>query len=204
MANIGKIIGVTAVVSLLVGGVYKGYSFYNKLKQASGNINFNVSFLRVQGLIGNGITKFLSPTIQVAFKLNIKNFSGFDIDVKKIYARVESNQANNDKWNVIATSSGFGHNSLYIEGYLNLKLKDGLEDNYDLYIDFKGLPTIKSLMNKTTRQRIVMTYEYKGQALDYTSDVDIATPINAYWQKIKNGIHSLKGVASFGNLQTAL
>lgn len=195
MANIGKIVGITALVGLLVGGAYKGYSFYNKLKQASGNINFNVSFLRVHGLVGNtGIAQLLNPILRIIFNLNVKNFSGFDIDVQNIHVRVETQPTNSTTWKPLGSTTV----------YINLSVKDGKEKDEELYFDFKGFATIASLTNKKNRHRIVMTYEYKGQALDYTSDVDIATPINAYWQKIKNGIHSLKGVASFGNLQTAL
>lgn len=204
MANIGKIVGITTLVGLALAGAYKGYSLYNKVKQASGNINFNLSFLRVHGLIGTGITKYISPTIEVVFNLNLKNFSGFDIELKNIYIRIESKTSSSNKWNVIATSKAFGHNSLYTAGYINISLKNGIEDNYSVYIDFKGLSTIKSLIEKSNRHRIVMTYEYKGQSLDYTSDVDIVTPINTYWQKIRSKVNSLKGVGSLGNLQTAL
>lgn len=195
MANLGKIIGITTLVGLVFGGAYKGYSFYNKVKQATGNVNFSISFLRVHGLVGKkGFEQFLHPVIRILFNLNVKNFSGFDIDVKNIRVRVEAQTAGNDTWNMIGATTV----------YLNLSVKDGKEKNQELYFDFKGIATITSLINKKNRHRIVMTYEYKGQSLDYTSDVDIVTPINTYWQKIKSGVNSLKGVGSFGNLQTAL
>ena len=195
MANIGKILGITALVGLLVGGAYKGVSYVNKIKQATGNLNFSVSFLRVHGLVGNkGIEQLLNPIIRILFNLNVKNFSGFDIEVKNIRVRVEAQTASNTTWKMIGATTV----------YLNLSVKDGKEKNQELYFDFKGFATITSLTNKKNRHRIVMTYEYKGQSLDYINDVDIVTPINTYWQKIKGGINSLKGVASIGNLQTAL
>ncbi len=195
MANIGKIVGITTLIGLALGGAYKGYSFYNKVKQATGNVNFSISFLRVHGLFGNkGIEQLLNPVIRILFNLNVKNFSGFDIDVKNIRVRVEAQTAGNSTWNMIGATTV----------YMNLAVKDGTEKNQELYFDFKGYATITSLTNKKNRHRIVMTYEYKGQSLDYTSDVDIVTPINTYWQKIKSGVNSLKGISSFGNLQTAL
>ena len=62
---------------------WKGYSVYSKVKAGVGNITPTVSFLRIHGLIGDGLTKFISPVIRTLFNLNIKNFSGFDISVTK-------------------------------------------------------------------------------------------------------------------------
>ena len=194
MANIGKIIGITTLIGLALGGAYKGYSFYNKVKQATGNVNFSISFLRVHGLLGNkGIEQLLQPVIRILFNLNVKNFSGFDIDVKNIRVRVETQTAGNTTWNML------GATTLYI----NLAVKDGTEKNQELYFDFKGFATITSIINKKNRHRIVMTYEYKGQSLQYISEVDITSPINSYWQKVRKNINSLKGLP-LGNLQTAL
>ena len=151
---------------------------------APGNINFAVAFLRVHGLIGEGILKFTSPTIRTLFNLQLRNFSGFDIEVNKIYARIETNVAGSQDWKVIATTTD----------YLTIKLPDGKVKNETLTLDFVGLDTITSLINKKNRHRIVLTYNYKGQQLQYVSDVDITGPINSYWQKIKGNTNSLKGI----------
>lgn len=194
MANISKIVGVTALVGLLIGGAYKGVAMYNKLKQASGNINFSVSFLRVHGLVGGtGITQLLNPIIRVLFNLNVKNFSGFDIEVKNIHVRLETQTTGNTTWKVLGTTNV----------YINLTVKDGKDKDEELRFDFKGLATIASLTNKKNRHRVVITYDFKGQPLEYISDVDITSPINSYWQKARNNFNSLKGL-SLGNLQTAL
>lgn len=193
MANVGKIFGITALVGILAGCAYKGVSYVHKIKQASGNVNYNISFLRIHGLVGEGITKILSPTIRILFNLNIKNFTGFDIEVKNIYVKVQTQTTGSNEWKTIGTTNG----------YTNLSVIDGKEKNETLVFDFKGLTTINSLINKKNRHRIVMTYEFKGQSLDYTNDVNITGAINTYWQKAKNSINSLKGL-SLGNLQTAL
>jgi len=176
------LIGTAIVAGVATLGV-KGASLYNKVKQAAGNINFSVSFLRIHGLIGEGLTKFISPTIRVLFNLNLSNFSGFDIDVKKIYARIEANKAGTNSWDVIAKTNS----------YLDIALVDGKESNKTLTIDFKGLSTVTSLTNKGNRHRVVLTYNFKGQQLDYTSDLDLTGPISTYWAKAKNSINSLKG-----------
>lgn len=191
MADTGKIVkgvGITAIVGLLV---WKGVSLYNKVKIGVTNITPNVSFLRVHGLIGDGITKFLSPTIRTLFNLNIKNFSGFDIDVTKIYAKIEVSKDGGKNYKSIATTSN----------YINISIPDGKEINKELTIDFKGLSTISSLMNKNNSHRILLSYNYKGQALQTTQDIDISGQISSYWQKIK-GSFSLKGITVSQALQT--
>lgn len=191
MANIGKILGVTGLLGVLAFAGYKGVSFYNKVKQASGNINFNVSFLRVHGLMGEGITKFVSPTIRTLFNLNLKNFSGFDVEVTKIYARIETNKAGSNNFNVLATTTD----------YFTINLIDGKEINKTLIFDFKGLATITSLINKTNRHRIVLTYNYKGQQLQFINDVDLTSPINSFWQKAKSSFNSFRGISANNTLQ---
>ena len=186
MANVGKIIGVTALLAAITAASYKGVSFVNKLKQASGNINFDVAFLRIHGLIGEGILKFTSPTSRTLFNLQLRNFSGFDIEVNKIYARVETNKAGSQDWSVIATTSN----------YLAIKILDGKVINKTLTIDFIGLATITSLINKTNRHRIVLTYNYKGQQLQFIKDVDLTSPINSFWQKMRGQHNSLKGISN--------
>jgi hypothetical protein len=183
MANAGKILGITAIIGAVAALSYKGVSFVNKLKQASGNINFDVAFLRVHGLIGEGIAKFTSPTIRTLFNLNLSNFSGFDIEVTKIFARVETNKAGTQDWSAIATTSN----------YITIKITDGKVINQTLTIDFKGLGTITSLINKANRHRIVLTYNYKGQQLQFIKDVDLTSPINAFWKKAQGQFNSLKG-----------
>ncbi len=190
MANAGKIFGITALVALVGGIAYKGVSFVNKVKQASGNVNFNLSFLRIHGLIGDGITKFISPTVRVLFNLNTKNFSGFDIEVTKIFARVESNKVNSTSWSVVASTNN----------YTKLNLRDASETNTILTFDFKGLSTITSLLNKTNRHRIVLTYNYKGQQLETIKDIDITGPLNSFWQKATQKFNSLKGLTSATHL----
>lgn len=190
MANVGKILGISAVVALVGGIAYKGVSFVNKIKQASGNINVNVSFLRIHGLMGDGITKFISPVVRVLFNLNIKNFSGFDIEVNKIFARVETNKVNSTTWDVIASTND----------YLKITLRDGKQSNTTLTLDFKGLSTITSLLNKTNRHRIVLTYNYKGQQLESIKDIDITGPLNSFWQKVQSNFNSLKGLTSATHL----
>ena len=184
MANVGKILGITAILSAIGFAGYKGISFVNKLKQASGNINFDVAFVRVHGLIGEGITKFTNPIIRALFNLSLKNFSGFDVEVTKIYARIETNKAGTSDWSVIATTID----------YLKINLPDGKQINKTLTFDFKGLGTITSLTNKSNRHRIVLTYNYKGQQLQFIQDVDLTSPINSFWQKAKNTFNSFKGV----------
>lgn len=190
MANIGKIFGITALIAGLVAASYKGVSFYNKVKQASGNITFGVSFLRVHGLVGEGITKFLSPTIRTLFNLNLKNFSGFNVDVTKIFARIETNKSGATTWDAIATTTD----------YLAINLKDATQINKTLTFDFKGTGTISSLINKKNRHRIVLTYNYKGQQLQFIQDVDLAGPINSFWQKVKGGTNSLKGTNAINTI----
>lgn len=186
MANVGKILGITALIAAVSYGGYKGVSFYNKVKQASGNITFDVSFLRIHGLIGEGITKLVSPTIRTLFNLELKNFSGFDIEVTKIFARIETNKAGSKDWNPIATTTD----------YFAIKLFDGKQINKTLTFDFKGLGTITSLINKTNRHRIVLTYNYKGQQLEFMKDVDLTSPINSFWQKAQSKFNSLRGTDS--------
>jgi hypothetical protein len=176
-------LGLAALAAVITGGV-KGVSAYNKLKDAVGNFNFAFAFLRIHGLIGEGITKFTSPTIRVLFNLNLKNFTGFDIQVTKIYARIEMQKAGSKDWSVIATPTG----------YLDLNLKDGKEENKTLTFDFKSLATITSLINKNNRHRVYMTYQFKGQAMNYTTDLDLTGPISTYWTKIKSSFPALKGV----------
>lgn len=183
MANVGKILGITAIIGAVAALSYKGVSFVNKLKQASGNINFDVAFLRIHGLIGEGISKFTSPTIRTLFNLKLSNFSGFDIEVTKIFARVETNKGGTQDWSVIATTSN----------YIAIKITDGKVINQTLTIDFKGLVTITSLINKANRHRIVLTYNYKGQQLQFIKDVDLTSPINAFWKKAQGQFNSLKG-----------
>jgi hypothetical protein len=184
MANVVKILGITAIVAAVATLGYKGVSFVNKVKQASGNITFNVSFLRIHGLIGEGITKFVSPTIRTLFNLELKNFSGFDIEVTKIIARVEYNKAGTQDWTNVATT----------DNYFTIKTTDGKIINKTLVFDFKGLATITSLINKTNRHRIVLTYNYKGQQLQFIQDVDLTSPINSFWQKAQKSFNTLKGV----------
>lgn len=191
MANIAKILGVTALLGGLAYAGFKGATFYSKVKQASGNINFKVSFLRVHGLVGEGITKFLSPTIRTLFNLNLTNFSGFDVEVTRIYARIETSKAtSNNIWDVIATTTD----------YQSIKLVDGKEINKTLTFDFKGLATISSLIKKTNRHRIVLTYNYMGQQLQFISDVDITGPINSFWQKVKGQSNSFNGISTNNSL----
>lgn len=194
MANVGKIVGITALVGLLIGASYKASALANKLKQATGNINISVSFLRVHGLVGSkGIAQLLNPIIRVLLNLNIKNFSGFDVEVKNIRVRIETLKSGSKDWIFLGAT----------DKYINLSVTDGKEKDETLTLDFKGFATIASVTNKKNRHRIFVTYELKGQALEYISDIDITSPISAYWQKIKGSINSLKGLGS-GNLQTAL
>ena len=183
MADTGKIVKGGVIVTILGLLTWKGISFYNKVKAGVGNITPTVSFLRIHGLMGDGLTKFISPVIRTLFNLNIKNFSGFDISVTKIYARVETQKAGNAKWATIATTSD----------YLTIAVKDGIAKDITLTMDFKGLGTISSLINKSNRHRIVLSYDYKGQTLQTTQDVDISGPINSFWQKAKGSL-SLKGI----------
>ena len=182
MANIKKI-SITAFLGALGFAGYKGVAFYNKVKNGVGNITFNISFLRVHGLIGEGLTKFISPTIRTLFNLNLKNFSGFDIDVSKIYARVETQKTGSSSWVLIASTTE----------YLSINLRDGKVIDKTLTIDFKGLGTITSLTNKLNRHRIVLTYNYKGQTLSFIQEVDLTGPISSFWSKMKNSFNSLKG-----------
>lgn len=184
MANVGKILGVSALLGILAYGGYKGATFYNKIKQAAGNITFNVSFSRVHGLVGEGLTKFISPTIRAMFNLNLKNFSGFDIEVTRIFARVDTQKAGSNDWATIATTTE----------YMNINLKDGNIYDKTLTLDFKGFGTITSIIDKQSRHRIVLTYNYKGQQLQNINDVDLTSPINSFWQKAKSTINSLKGI----------
>jgi hypothetical protein len=193
MSKAVKIFGVTAVLAALGFAAYKGTSFLNKVKQASGNINFAVSFSRIHGLIGEGLTKLISPTIRVLFNLNLKNFSGFSVDVKNIYARIETQKDTDKSWSAIATTSS----------YFNITTNDGTEINKTLTFDFKGIPTITSLISKGNRHRIVMTYNFKGQQLQFIEDIDISGPINSYWAAIKNQFNSFKGVESKNSLALA-
>jgi hypothetical protein len=183
MANIKKIVGISFLLSAIGFGAYKGIAFYNKVKNGVGNITFNVSFLRVHGLIGDGLTKFISPTIRTLFNLNLKNFSGFNIAVTQIYARVETQKSVNGKWAVIATTND----------YMSINLPDGKSVDKTLTIDFKGLGTIASLTNKLNRHRIVLTYNYKGQTLSFIQEVDLTSPISSFWNKMKNSFNTLKG-----------
>ena len=183
MADTGKIVKGVTIVGILGLLAWKGYSVYSKVKAGIGNITPTVSFLRIHGLIGDGLTKFISPVIRTLFNLNIKNFSGFDISVTKIYARIETQKAGIGNWNSIATTST----------YLSIAVKDGTQKDIILTIDFKGLGTISSLINKSNRHRIVLTYDYKGQTLQTIKDVDISSPINSFWMKAKGSL-SLKGI----------
>ncbi len=190
MAKVGKILGITALLGTAGFAVYKGVSFVNKLKQAAGNITPDVAFVRVHGLMGDGITKFTNPTIRTLFDLSIKNFSGFNIDVTNIYARVETSKGNSNSWSVIATTSD----------YMKISLQDGKQINKTLTLDFKGLGTITSLISKTNRHRIVLTYNYKGQQLQFIKDVDLTSPINSFWQKMRNSFNSFKGIETNAHL----
>jgi len=186
--------GGIAAAALAALGI-KGASLYNKAAQALGMINFNFSFVRIHGLVGEEITKFTNPTIRVVFNLNLKNFTGFNIDVQKIYCRIETKKEGTKDWSVIALPSG----------YFNIKLADGGELNKPLYFDFKGVGTITSLINKANRHRVVITAELKGQRLpEYTTDLDLTGPISKFWdlaQKV-NTIKQkvgLKGIDELAN-----
>ncbi len=181
----GKVLLFGGIATALVFAGLKGAEVYNRVSQALGTINFNFSFVRIDGFVGEKVTWFTNPTIRVLFNLNLKNFSGFNLDVQKIYCRVEVQKAGTKEWAVIALPSG----------YINLKLLDGAEMNKPLSFDFKGLSTITSLTNKDNRHRVVITAEVKGQRLPaYTTDLELAGSFSKFLTTAKKLI-GLKGVA---------
>jgi hypothetical protein len=185
MVKTGKILMFAGLAAAVAAVGVKGYSEVNKLKQALGTFNFSFAFVRIHGLIGEGITKFTNPTIRVIFNINLKNFTGYNIEINKIYARIETQKAGSNSWSVIATPGG----------YMDIKLADGGNIDKLIQFDFKGLGTITSLISKTNRHRVVMTYTFKGKSMpEYTTDLDLAGPIAAFWAKSKNAINALKGV----------
>ena len=177
MANVKKILGITALIGILVAVSYKGASFYKKLKQASGNIMFDVSFLRIYGLVGEGITKFISPTVRVLFNLELKNFSGLNIEITDIFARIDFSKNGGKDWASVASAIN----------RLTINSKDGSQINKELTFDFKGISTITSLINKTNKHRIVLTYNLKGQQLQFIKEIDISGPLSAFWKKQSGG-----------------
>lgn len=176
--------GVIVALAVLVGsGIVATKVVSNKLKEKAANIDFGFGFNRIHGLIGDGISKFLSPTVRIIFNLQLKNFSGINLEAKKIYTRIEAQKPGQKDWTVVATQTG----------YQNIAIKDGENKTFPVSMDVKGFASISSLTNRKNRHRAVVSYEFKGIAGTYTSDIDIASKLGAFYDQQKKKFPALSG-----------
>lgn len=175
------ILGVLGIGVLAVGGKYT----IDKLKRAAANIDFGISFNRIHGLVGEGVAKFLNPTIRLVFDLTLKNYSGLDLDASNIFTRIETKKPGETSWSIIATQ----------QGYMNIRVPNGKEKTQQITVDVKGFSTIGSITNKKNSHRAVVKYTFKGIEMEYVKELDVAGPISQYWQNVKSKFSSL-GAAS--------
>ncbi len=181
--NKGVLILAGAVATGLA--VFTGKKAVEKIKRSVANIDFGISFNRIHGLVGEGVARFLNPTVRVLVDLTLKNYSGFDLEAKKIFTRLETRLPSQADWSIIATQ----------QGYLDINVANGAEKKNTLQIDVKGFAAIGNLTKKTTKCRAVVKYEFKGIELEYIKEIDVAAPIAAYWNKVKAQFPSLTGIA---------
>jgi len=184
MTNSTKIFAGVSITTLAVIGAIKGISFYNKAKNAINNIQFLFSFVRVQGLIGEGITRFTNPIFQVIFFLEVKNLSDFNIDATNIVATIQESN-NSLSWNTIAISDN--------QFKINVPARGG-SSKTQMPINFKGFSTIKALANMSGKKyRALITYRYKGASLQYIQDIPLQQHIKLAIDSLKIGLN-LKGI----------
>lgn len=176
--------GTIAILStLLLGGIIAGKVAVDKLKQKAANIDFNIGFNRIHGFMGEGISKFLSPVIRTIFTLSLKNFSGLNLAVNKIYTRIEVQKPGSLDWTVIASQVN----------YINIAVNDGTNKDVAIPVDIKGFAAIGSLTNRKNKHRAVVSYEFKGISGTYVKDLDLAGPIALWYDQQKKKFPALSG-----------
>jgi len=153
-------------------------------KKKAANITFGFGFNRIHGLIGEGISKFLNPTIRTVFNIDIKNYSGLNLSAEKVYARLEVRTPGSNSWDVVATQTG----------YKNFTINDGKEISQEITMDVKGAAAITSLTNKKNLHRVAVSYVFKGVPGVYHEEIQIADQVTAYWNKMKLKFPGLTGV----------
>jgi len=166
--------------TILAAVIGIGAAVINKVKKGVEKIDLNVSFLRVHGLVGT----IFNPGLQVVFNLNVKNFSGLDIEVRDVYTRIETAKAGSNEWSTVATQAD----------YVNVAVINGKTSNLAIVIEFKGLPLLKSFIDKTNRHRAVVSYSFKGIGGEYVKDLDLNGAIAPYVATLKSKL-GLSGVA---------
>lgn len=180
-----KTISTILLGGLAVFGVIKGVSYYNRVKTAVDNIQFNFAFVRVQGLIGQGITRFTNPILQVIFQIQIQNLSDFDIRATRVVATIQQQAANSKEWTNIAQANH----------PFEINVKQGKSFSHDLPVNFQGLSTLKSLANlSTNKYRVLVSYRVNNNTLVYTKNL----PLQQY---LKSSIDSLKAGLNLKGLQ---
>lgn len=173
-----KIGGFAAIATALF---YGGKYAIGAAKEKAANIDFSIDFNRVHGFMGDGLTKFLNPTIRTIFNLTLKNFSGYNLSAEKIYTRIEVQTPGSTDWTLIASQ---------IE-YITVSVTDGKTTVTPIAIDIKGLAAIKSLFNKKNKHRAVVTYNFKGVSGNYITAIDIASKFDVWYSAQRKKIPAL-------------
>lgn len=192
MLSTKKTIGTVAFGILAVITGVKGYSFYNKLKNAVNNIQFMFSFVQVNGLIGSGITKFTNPVLQVIFELQVKNLSDFNVNATNIVATIQQ-QSKDLSWNNIAQTEN--------QFIINAPAKGG-SSKINIPINFKGLSTLSSVANIKSNYRALITYQYRGTSLQHKENIPLQQYIKLAIDNLKSGLN-LKGIEANTTLTLA-
>lgn len=179
--------GAIAILSIITIGAIAGGKFaIDKLKKKAANIDFNISFNRVHGLMGEGFSRFVSPVIRTIFTLSLKNFSGLNLAVNKIYTRIEVQKPGSMDWTVIASQVS----------YINIISNDGTNKDVAIPVDIKGFAAIGSLTNRKNKHRAVVSYEFKGVSGTYIKDLDVAGPIAVWYDQQKKKFPALAGATN--------
>lgn len=184
MASTSKIVIGLLVATAGVFGITKGISYYNRVKNATNNMQIGFAFVRVHGLIGNGITKLTNPVLQVIFQLQIKNLSDFVIKATNIVATVQQNI--NGQWSQIAITDNF----------FQFNSAPGTSTNVTIPINFAGLTTLASIANINTRKyRVLVTYRINNNTLSFTQDLPLQQYLRGSIDALKAGLN-LKGLGN--------
>lgn len=176
-----------AILALAAGALIIGSKVtIDKLKEKAANIDFNIGFNRIHGFMGEGLSKFLSPVIRTIFTLSLKNFSGLNLAVNKIYTRIEVQKPGSMEWTVIASQVN----------YINVAINDGQSKNVDIPVDIKGFAAISSITNRKNKHRAVVSYEFKGISGTYVKDLDLAGPLFTWYDQQKKKFPALAGTVN--------
>jgi hypothetical protein len=160
----------------------------NRKKQDIQNIIFGISFNRIHGLIGEGVGKFLSPKLRIYLNVDINNQSNnTSLTANNIFVRFQSKKAGATSWDDIALSNQ----------KFNIVTKPGANESTPIALDFKGIATIASLANKTTKHRVVYSYTFLGQPITQAMPLQLNTMVREYLKPFL----ALLGLSGVGEIE---